>query len=76
MQAPFTNKKGAIDDHHPAYYFNALAKAAGDDEQVKFWENRIARKMRHPKYANVVVEPEVKDNGKKSKVALYHEIMI
>ena len=45
---------------------------AKTDEEKAFWENRIARKLKKPKYASLVAEletakPEVKNSGKKPK---------
>jgi len=38
---------------------------AKTDKEKAFWEDRIARKLRKPKYAHL--NKEVKESGKKSK---------
>ena len=42
-----------------------IAEKAGDQEEIEFWKARIARKSKHSKYANSVVEtPKGKKGGK------------
>jgi len=43
-----------------------LAEAKGNDKEVAYWKERIERKLRQPKYANVAAALPKKD-GKKSK---------
>lgn len=43
-----------------------IEKARGNEEAVKMWEERIQRKLRHPKYAHLKEEAQ-EDTQTKSK---------